>query len=538
MQVLWQLDTGRKQFLPHLASQISNLTVSPAGSEYALSLANNSVIVLSTAELHPIAAITGLQISPEDRLLASGSLRNCSPAVLHPLRSNYLLVAVSSSTSTSDSSANLSLLQTYDISRDRHISRQALTRTNASVLDVGPEGTRLTTPDITNLSITSDGQWMATTDEWSQYPANTSILHPASISNNTANYCEIYLKIWRWNQSKEEWVLNTQINSPHFSNLHGSMSVLDLVRNPSGAGFATIGGDSIVRLWTAGSRLKNGQREHDQQGRPLESWKCSLSVVLGETPLKSDGNDPSHARMCYSPDGSVLVVSLSGSVSKEVIYLVDPATGRVRHSRNGLHSGPVREMNFLGQQLFILSNQLAIWDMSTDKVQSFQLDIEATRAVQAFSLNPTSQTFAISFEKDAKGASLLVFDARSLQIVLQEELQDGCQILLPDYRTGGYVVVDFTSSVHQALPSESGSGPPETIEAATSAALNLKDIFGSISSETLPVSVRTDDQDRFTARSSGLTQIFDAGPSFVLPGVSTLFKNVVDLVMHSTSVKQ
>ena len=59
--VLWQLDTNLKQFLPHLSAAIESLAVSPKGTLYALRLSDNSVIVLSTAELEPIANIVGLQ---------------------------------------------------------------------------------------------------------------------------------------------------------------------------------------------------------------------------------------------------------------------------------------------------------------------------------------------------------------------------------------------------------------------------------------------------------------------------------------------
>ena len=52
--MLWQLDTNLKQFLPHLSAAIESLAVSPKGTLYALRLSDNSVIVLSTAELEPI----------------------------------------------------------------------------------------------------------------------------------------------------------------------------------------------------------------------------------------------------------------------------------------------------------------------------------------------------------------------------------------------------------------------------------------------------------------------------------------------------
>ncbi len=55
------LDTGKHQFLPHMSATIQNVVVSPSGSSYAVQLADNSAMVLSTAELEPTANISGIQ---------------------------------------------------------------------------------------------------------------------------------------------------------------------------------------------------------------------------------------------------------------------------------------------------------------------------------------------------------------------------------------------------------------------------------------------------------------------------------------------
>ena len=61
--VLWQLDTGKQQFLPHLSATIQNVVVSPTGTSYAVQLSDNSTMVLSTAELKPTANVAGIQAS-------------------------------------------------------------------------------------------------------------------------------------------------------------------------------------------------------------------------------------------------------------------------------------------------------------------------------------------------------------------------------------------------------------------------------------------------------------------------------------------
>src|ERR1700733_11875966 len=59
--VLWQLDTGKQQFLPHMSATIQNIVVSPTGTSYGIQLADNSAMILSTAKLEPTTNISGIQ---------------------------------------------------------------------------------------------------------------------------------------------------------------------------------------------------------------------------------------------------------------------------------------------------------------------------------------------------------------------------------------------------------------------------------------------------------------------------------------------
>jgi NET1-associated nuclear protein 1 (U3 small nucleolar RNA-associated protein 17) len=58
--VIWQMDTGKKDFLPHLSGSVENIVVSPNGSSYVLHLDDNSAMIISTAEMKPTAYISGI----------------------------------------------------------------------------------------------------------------------------------------------------------------------------------------------------------------------------------------------------------------------------------------------------------------------------------------------------------------------------------------------------------------------------------------------------------------------------------------------
>jgi NET1-associated nuclear protein 1 (U3 small nucleolar RNA-associated protein 17) len=59
--VIWQLATGHKQFLPRLGGTINTLSISDDQSLYAMSLADNSVHVISSANLKPTYSIQGVK---------------------------------------------------------------------------------------------------------------------------------------------------------------------------------------------------------------------------------------------------------------------------------------------------------------------------------------------------------------------------------------------------------------------------------------------------------------------------------------------
>ena len=107
--ILWQLETSRRQELPHLTSAIDNIVVSPSGSSYLIQLADNSAMVLSTSELSPTAYVAGLQSrivskerpeAPQIRTTEEFKNRITDEilyakfaAVVNPRRSNELLLA-------------------------------------------------------------------------------------------------------------------------------------------------------------------------------------------------------------------------------------------------------------------------------------------------------------------------------------------------------------------------------------------------------------------------------------------------------------
>lgn len=532
--VLWQLDSGRKQFLPHLPAPICNLVVSPTGNLYGVKLADNSTMVLSARELQPHATITGLQLrsttnksGEQGRRKSRQPLRSI-PAVLHPRYPDHLLVAVPTCETAegSNNTGNSSVLQTYDIRTNSHISRQAVARTNATALKVNPEGSEIGTPDIKHLDVSQDGKWMATIDAWKQPPQDTS--------SKAADDLELFLKFWRWNMNSSLWELVTRIDSPHF--LDGStVPVLGLGCRPHTHEFVTIGADGILRFWCPATRQQSSL--HSGQDKQPESWKCR-SVIDLQGPIGSKSKSLNAVSIAFSDDGSVLAVCLPAlSPTKPGLTLIIDAQKSVIHySRFGIYSGEPCTAKFIGPNLVVASNQsVSLWDTVNDLIRATRLPDPGPNShltSRLLATNSKTETFAVATRCTPGNkpcdieSHVQVYDAGSLKIISQPTLRDCPLALLSDPRSGGYIIIDAAANLRRL---GSLDKTPQTIQPRDlPVGINTTGLakhLGSQAHDTqrLPPS---DADDMGTSQSKGLASVFDV-PSFVLPPANVLFKDVV-----------
>lgn len=180
--VIWQLDTGRKQLLPHLSATIESIVVSHDGSSYAIRLADNSTMIISTSELQPTFNVSGILL-PSRSHVSSATHRHVKPPEKVEQKLIYRRPAVTSSEGGPSNvllavpaalpssvgippSLSASYLQTFDPKLGYQISRQALTRTKITDLNTGPDGHVIDEPNVVLLQVSHDGNWLATVEEW------------------------------------------------------------------------------------------------------------------------------------------------------------------------------------------------------------------------------------------------------------------------------------------------------------------------------------------------------------------------------------
>ena len=591
MLVLWQLDTGARQYLPHLSSAIESLVVSPRGSSYALRLSDNSAMVLSTSELRPTASIAGIQcrsvngsnLQHRHRVkVDSVTVGNEIPVALSALSPTQLMLAVPASQATSSEPVRESravFLQTFDLATGRHVSRQALARNNTTVVNIGGNGEKIGEPTVRYMLVSHNSQWLATVDEWNPPSKDVDFLlaDGTNCQDEQQLRREVFLKFWLWNRETIEWQLVTRVDNPHASTSgFGVGQVLAFAESSTALEFATCGEDGVIRIWSPKSRRRNGVEVRGKDAEGLVTWHCHHTTQLvnpgQQTALLSVS---SRSSIAYSEDGSLLAVSFqcSSADQSNVVHFLDAMSGQIQQSRAGLYAGGLIDMGIVDRYLIILSDHLCVWDMVDDEIhfglslQSDQFSSEERLAATHLAVDQRHRTFALSLPVPGKEKSrwgplstenlssqVAVFDPSIPTPLHTTSLPHMVMSLRPVPGSKGYIALDSAAEVRILSPESA----PIAMKAGVSfnypqPAIGLEGIYGNDAmvidslahdgkrfsghkSEMItpqPTSavlkLEAYDDDAPVVRQQEIAGIFDTGSAFALPPVEQLFERVVEL---------
>lgn len=587
------MDTGKQQYLPHMTSTIQSLTVSPSGSSYAVQLADNSVMVLSTAELEPTANISGIQASVvQDEESVINSVKRVedakwgklivqnTPMVINPSNPSKLILAVGPVQETRRKDPfimSTPFLQTFDMGTASSISRQAIARNNVTNINITPNANRLTEPMTVNMKISSSGEWLATVDEWT--PPERDLDHLTNQSHDVENEKdsrrEVFLKFWQRSGESNTWELITRIDSPHFatSDVGKAGRILDMAVDPVSSRFATIGEDGVVRTWIQTLRRRDGVEVKGKGGVAFRNWVCEHVISLGRRELSDEHDDKlKSASIAFSEDGSLLAAACG--FQEGVVHLLDPVVGTIRQSPTGLFCGDVLGSGFIGQNLVILADSLNVYDLVTgdfksdiDIVQDLPLDLEQKQQMFHLAIDSKSGTYAVaiphfqhgidkyaaastqSMQENFSHTELVIFNQEKNEPQLVEPFSSIITSLLPSPETEGYVVLDSTAEIRVVLR--------KGTQAVTSLAQSMSAQQLDLVSDEIPTDImqiaeeqdlevmglptlsksqddEIDDDGTPVVSQQQLAQIFDIGPSYALPPLEDMFYQVAGLFSRKT----
>ncbi|KAF2007104.1 WD40 repeat-like protein [Amniculicola lignicola CBS 123094] len=572
--VIWQLSTGKQQHLPHLTAAIESVVVSPSGSSYVVSLANNSILVLSTTELAAKTNIVGIQSRRID--LEQLPHKNSNdfpvhvysqiPMVVDPKTGTQVIFSTPSSQPKHQAGAKPlpePYMQTFDFAAQRPISRQALTRNLATDSNIAPDGGKILEPNVTLLQISGDGQWLASVDEWIPQREDMSYLEEGIPEFNEEERTfrrEVYLKIWRWSEKDSQWMLETRIDAPHFLEDAGANArVLDLVSDPVRPGFATVGEDRMVRIWRPTTRTRDGVVVRGVKGgarRDLVSWSLDQAVEFSRRVSSTSSTISLSSRLSFSKDASVLAVGVTWHAKDDtdVVHLIDTTTGTVRRTISELHTTGLSSLAMLGRHLIIVGERIIVWDIVADElvysvaVGFVGVDGDRRFGLTRLAVNDDNGTFAVSsprFEEPPKdqwfkkvSSRVSIFEPQHPQPIWTSNVPAMILSLAATKVGRGYVSLDSSSSIRVITPQATAfqlPTPPREITPTRLRVLegdekDVEKIGGSIATlfgdEDL---IDVGENDKPVVRAEQLQEIFEVAPSHALPPVKDLFNAVVDL---------
>lgn len=569
MLVLFQLDTHKQNYLPHLAAPIENIAVSPSGSLYAVHLDDNSTMVLSTAELKPTTYISGIQSlvsterAPKESLVrrvwkASDDIVMPLISASNPSNPSHICLCVGNGQQASlgNTEPSMPLLQSFDITSFQGVSKHAIARTNPTDANITSQGAPIVDPRVTKLAFSHEGQWLASVDEWQPPERDTDVFisgskTPGEISREKR---EIFLKFWHVGGDSSSIELVTRINEAHYT--YQSESIFDLASDPTSARFATLGNDGVVRFWTSKLRKRDGLAATGPEGQQLRSWSCSRAVALPTFVQQDDFIDsspkvPRSGALAFSEDGSILFAAF-GTPTEAAVVAIDTETGSIRDVVSGMFRGQVRSIKVLSSCLIMLSDDLSVYDIVADELRySFSLKetSQAAKRLTQLTVNYKSRCFALVAPIPESNSAKIGKGAKSELVILSTEdsdplfAQSFSQVItgiVPAVSSSGFIVIDsaaqiwsVTEGVEQAplLQPLTDLGIDKEV---ADAPLDLAVDEGEGSDEEMADTdgdAEMEDYDIHQAvvAPQRLADIFNTAPAFAMPPIEDLFYQVAGL---------
>jgi NET1-associated nuclear protein 1 (U3 small nucleolar RNA-associated protein 17) len=589
--VIWQLSTGKQQSLPHLTAAVEKVVVSPRGAAYALLLANNSALVLSTSELEAKANIIGIQsrrVDPLQLPSVSGTEHNLNlarfadvPMVVDPKTPTNLLFCVPPSQPRRrplKPYAPQSFLQTFDLAAQQNVSRQALTRNNTTEPNIGPGKRSLLEPNTHFIQISPDGEWLASIDQWMPPAADMGHIEEgvSEFNEEERSYRrEVYLKFWHRDENKS-WALQTRIDAPHLhENVGASAQIHDLVSNPRYNCFVSVGDDQVVRFWKPKTRRRNGvivRGADKDQG--LVNWSLAQATAIkGRLDDVDTANSPNYSRLgrrfilAFSKDGSVLAVAVSGTSGSDtgVVHILDAESGAIRRSITEFDLSVLSGLSIVGRYLIIITDCIAIWDLVVgEPVRCSSLEMafvprNSRHWLTKLASNDEDGTFALAcaeFKGTVNATSkhattfkktstrVLVFDPRTANLLWTSTVPDVILSLVAAKDSKGYIALDASAFVRRLIPKADqvdSVEPTSEFEAPVVVDRGIEDAAGEVQDDEVgeprlhDMFTATEDMlphaenDKPVVRPEQLQRIFDVAPSHALPPVKDLLSSVVEL---------
>ncbi|KAK2460106.1 hypothetical protein APHAL10511_007872 [Amanita phalloides] len=360
--VIWQIHSGKREFVPRLGAPISTVSISKGLGEesYLVGLVDATYSFISPGSLRISRSYSGIKLGPTH---AMTTCKSFSPIAVHGNSSTVILP-----------SSHPSSLQIYLPSSSKMLYELEVTPSNrVSRRDEKP----IESPQVDKVTVSNSGQWMATVDIREE---------------DETFHGEIYLKLWLWNHKSDYWILNTRIDRPH-----GLKRITDLTFSSSSHPYlATTGEDGQVKIWAV-------HIVKDRTGEQEYFWTTrSTFSVRSELPNSAS----------WSFDSSLLAVSLGPYVA---IY--DPESNALRETISPFECPAIKAVRFIGRGGRYIAiagaQELVLWDLILQSARWLYRTPMPIQQVISHDHEDTFAAFHVCSTTDINKTMALIFNVAS-----------------------------------------------------------------------------------------------------------------------------
>ncbi|XP_074272497.1 uncharacterized protein LOC141596286 [Silene latifolia] len=325
--VLWQLDTGKRKFLPQLGSPLLYFVHSPDPTLSVISCADNQIHILKMTSLEILKSIAGIKLpsslSDMGNGVAGGFNFDQSAGLVALPTENYRI-------------------QFYSLFHDREVSEVQICERNHQPSDD-------ITVVVSLVALSVDGSMMSTVE---------TRLPEEGVGGLTC------LKFWASEAQKKDFKLSTIVYEPHRD---AGISAIAFRPGSQMVVSSSYGGD--FKIWVCSSTPKSKDKVYEYLG-----WVCHSVGSYKGHPMTA---------AAFSGDGSVLAVA-----AESVITLWDPDRNSLVGVIGETHT-PILSLSFAGMSEYVVSTsrgskpQLSLWCLSKmTRSWSYNMSIEAVACME------------------------------------------------------------------------------------------------------------------------------------------------------------
>uniref|UniRef100_A0A7S4PRJ2 WD repeat-containing protein 75 second beta-propeller domain-containing protein n=1 Tax=Guillardia theta TaxID=55529 RepID=A0A7S4PRJ2_GUITH len=372
--VMWQLETGYRQFLPRLGGPVNAMAVSSCGTVVAVLCEEQNVQLVNLLTRKIVKTLRLLPIPSEGtKGGADDSSSFASILGIEPRHGHVLL------------NPRGTTLQIWDSVNGKHVqSLEVVNRNTISQAPIHAEYGKAKrpvdpNPRILQLAVSSDGEHLAVV-----HGPRPSQEDKGVEGDDSSAGAFFQLSFWRLTDGMFQAL--TRIVNPH----NGRVGTLTF--NPVNQSVVSAGFDGNFKLWTLSSRdlgmappSRSGKEAKAREALPTSTWKCTAVGSYRQVPCRAS---------CFSPDGTLLAIAFYCNVT---VWTSEPLELKKVLSHASV-TEPIETLLFLPSSPSLVAASrftVAVWNLLSCSL-SWAFDVSSCGLVA----HPSRPEFAFSVAAD------------------------------------------------------------------------------------------------------------------------------------------